>query len=68
MTEIKSITGNALFSVEYKENIMKAYSEFYRNLKDYKKDEYLDMIWLPDPKDVFKYDKKIQCIHFYLLN
>lgn len=55
---MKSVTGQDLYSVEYKENLMQSYSKFYRGLKDYKHDEYLDLIWLPDPKDVFKYDKK----------
>ena len=58
MSEIKSITGQALYSNEYKENLIESYSNFYKGLKDYKQDEYLGMLWLPDPKDVFKYDKK----------
>lgn len=58
MTELKTITGNALYSQEYKEDLMREYGKFYSGLKEYKRDEYLDMIWLPDPKDIFKYDRK----------
>jgi len=58
MTELKTITGNALYSQEYKEDVIREYSKFYSGLKEYKRDEYLDMIWLPDPKDIFKYDRK----------
>ena len=69
MTEIQSITGDALYCVEYTENIMKAYGEFYKGLKEYKKDEYLDMLWLPDPKDIYiNTIRKIQCIHYFSLN
>lgn len=58
MTELKTITGNALYSQAYKEELMEQYAAFYNGLKDYKRDEYLEMLWMPDPKDVFKFDRK----------
>lgn len=58
MTEIKSITGNNLYSTEYKDNLLEAYSKFYSGLHDrYKHDEYLDLLFIPDMSDIIKYDK-----------
>ena len=59
MTEFKSVTGNQIFSQEYKEKLMEDYGKFYASIHErYVKDEYFDMMWLPDPKDIFKFDRK----------
>ena len=58
MTEFKTITGNNLYSQEYKEKVMEDYRQFYSNLKNYKDDEYKELLWLPDPKNIYKFDRK----------
>ena len=36
---------------------MKAYDDFYKNLnQNYIRDEWFDMLYLPNPKDIWKYD------------
>ena len=37
---------------------MESYSNVYEGIKDYKHDEYLDMLWLPSPKDIFEFNKR----------
>lgn len=62
MTEIKSITGQDLYSNEYKNNLLESYGKFYREINDkYLDDEYLQMAWLPNISDVMKFDKKNPC-------
>lgn len=58
MSEFKSLTGDDIFSQEYKEKILKDYSKFYSLLREYKDDEYKDLIWFPDMKDIYKFDRK----------
>ena len=57
MAEIKSISGNHIYSAEFKDQTMKAYNDFYKNLnQNYIRDEWLDMLFLPNPTDIWKYD------------
>ena len=59
MAEIKSISGNHIYSAEFKEKTMEAYNNFYKILnQNYIRDEWFDMMWLPNPVDIWKFDTK----------
>ena len=59
MAEIQSISGNDIYSAEFKEKTMEAYNNFYKNLnQNYIRDEWFDMMWLPNPVDIWKFDTK----------
>ena len=59
MAEIQSISGNDIYSAEFKEKTMEAYNNFYKNLnQNYIRDEWYDMLWLPNPRDIWKFDTK----------
>ena len=68
MAEIQSISGNHIYSAEFKEKTMEAYNNFYKNLnQNYIRDEFYDMMWLPNPRDIWKFDTKIPSISYHLL-